>query len=63
MEDITGKREKRITVQVELTPENEANICKYQGHYLTKHYKRISKVDVINKAIADFFKYNLDEHV
>ena len=57
MQDITGKPEKRVMIQLELTPENDANICKYQGNCLIEQGKRVSKRDVINKALADFFHF------
>lgn len=51
---------KSILLQFELTPENESNLHKYQGGYMLQEGKKISKGAIINLALADFFKYNLE---
>lgn len=61
MEDITGKREKRVTMQIELTEANEANMFKYQGMVMMQEGKRISKQDVVNKALSEFFNMYLGD--
>lgn len=63
MNEEAMEEKKPILLQFEISPENESNLHKYQGGYMIQEGKKITKATIVNRALKEFFEYNLEERL